>query len=231
MHIKRIDLVVVDDRSKSRARQGVLCIRILSLQIVHMKCRRQCILMKIRQAEQCRETDAPHAAHKCTLLCLETIREDTLVSHQMQRLVFIRIVGLLKYGNVVRTALMQVAVLITVDRIDFQPYIAEIFLCQLTCLTDVFHIALCAALAGQHQDFLDTGIRDNFHLMLNFLEVQLLSMNVIVTVESTVNAVILTVVCNIKRRKQINRIAEMLARLHLRALCHPLKERPVTKVP
>ena len=143
----------------------------------------------------------------------------------MQRLVFIRIVGLLKYGNVVRTALMQVAVLIAIDRIDFQPYIAEIFLCQLTCLTDVFHIALCAALAGQHQDFLDTGIRDNFHLMLNFLEVQLLSMNVIVTVESTVNAVILTVVCNIKRRKQINRIAEMLATVQVscsKAVCTSL---------
>ena len=120
---------------------------------------------------------------------------------------------------------MQVAVLIAIDRIDLQSDIAEIFLCQLTCLTDVFHIALCAALAGQHQDFLDTGIRDNFHLMLNFLEVQLLSMNVIVTVESTVNAVILTVVCNIKRRKQINRIAEMLARLDLRTLRHPLQKR------
>ena len=57
----------------------------------------------------------------------------------MQRFVFIRIIGLLKDGDVIGTAGMQISILIGVDRINFQTDDFKIFLCDLACLSNIFH--------------------------------------------------------------------------------------------
>ena len=72
----------------------------------------------------------------------------------MQRLVFVRVVGLLEHRHIVGAALVKIAVLIGIDRIDLQPHIPEIFPRQLTGLADILHIALGPALPGQNQDLL-----------------------------------------------------------------------------
>lgn len=47
--------------------------------------------------------------------------------------------------------------------------IPEIFPGDLYGFSDVFYIRIRAALAGQNQDFLHTGLRDDLHLVLDFL--------------------------------------------------------------
>ena len=145
--------------------------------------------------------------------------------HQMQGFVFHIVIGFLKYGHIICTTFMQVTIFITVDRINFQTDIAEIFLCQPAGFPDILDITLRTAFSGQHQDFLNAGVCNDFHLMLDFLKSQFLTMNVVVAVKSAVHTVILAVVCNVKRCEQIHRISEMLACLDLCTLCHALQKR------
>ena len=81
------------------------------------------------------------------------------------------------------------------------------------------------AVINEKKDFLNAGVCNDFHLMLDFLKSQFLTMNVVVAVKSAVHTVILAVVCNIKRCEQIHRISEMLACLDLCTLCHALQKR------
>ena len=156
MDIQRIDLFIINDGTESGAGKGILCLGVFPLQIIDMQCGGKGILMEIRQPQKCRKSHTPHAAHQRTLLGFEPVREHTLMPHQMQCFIFIRIIGLLKYCHIIRPTLMEIAVLITVDRIDFKAYISKIPAGQLTGLSDISYIALGPALAGQHQDFLNS---------------------------------------------------------------------------
>ena len=93
------------------------------------------------------------------LLGVEAIGPHPLVAHEMEGLVLVRVVGLLKHGDIVRAALVEVTVLIGVDRVDLQPHHAEVLPGQLAGLADVLHAALDAALAGEDQDLLHAGCR------------------------------------------------------------------------
>ena len=141
----------------------------------------------------------------------------------MQRLILVGIVGLLKYGHIVSTALMEITVFVTVDRIDLKSHIAEIFSGKLTCFPDVFHVTHAAALTGQHQDLLDTGIRNNLHFFFDLLLIQLFALDVIVAVESTIDTIVFTVVGYVKRCEDIDGISEMFAGLDLRFSRHLLQ--------
>ena len=66
------------------------------------------------------------------------------------------------------------------------------------------------------------GICNYFHLMGNLFHIKLHTINMVITVKSTVHAIIFTIVCNIKRCKQIYCISEMLTCLYFRFLCHLL---------
>ena len=142
------------------------------------------------------------------------------MAHQMQRFVFVRIIGFLENSDIIRTAFMKVLIFIHIDRINLKTYISEILAGQFTGLTDVFHITHMSALACQHQDFLNTGICNDFHFMLDFLHVQFLAVNMVITVKTTVNAIIFTVIGNIKRCEKIHTVAEMVTALHSSFFCH-----------
>ena len=178
--------------------------------------------MEIRKSKQCGKSDTTHASHQRTLLCLKTVWEYTLMPHQMQGFVFNIVIGFLEYRHVISAAFVQIPIFIAVDRINFQTDIAEIFFCQPAGFPDILDITLRTAFSGQHQDFLNAGVCNDLHLMLDFLKSQFLTMNVVVAVKSAVHTVILAVVCNIKRCEQIHRISEMLACLDLCTLCHAL---------
>ena len=53
---------------------------------------------------------------------------------------------------------MQIMIFIRIHRINFQPDHFEIFSCDLTRLTNIFHIGLYTALSGKNQNFLETGL-------------------------------------------------------------------------
>ena len=78
------------------------------------------------------------------------------MSQQVEGFVFLCIVGLLKYRHIVGTTLMEIPILVRVDRINLQTDHAEILSCQLTGLTDVLYIALPSTLTCEDQDFLHT---------------------------------------------------------------------------
>ena len=71
-------------------------------------------------------------------------------------------------------------------------------------------LLIVATLARKNQNFFHARIGDNLHLALDLLHGQLHTLDMVITVETTVNAVVFTVIGNIERRKQIDRVAEML---------------------
>ena len=186
---------------------------------------RKCICVVVIKSEQRGESDTAHATAKRAFLRIKPVWPYTLVSHQMKRLIFVWVVSLLKDSDVVGTAFVKIVIFVGIDWVDLQTDIPEIFPRQLARFADVFHVTYGAALAGQHQDFLNAGVCNDFHLMLDFLKSQFLTMNVVVAVKSAVHTVILAVVCNVKRCEQIHRISEMLACLDLCTLCHALQKR------
>ena len=142
------------------------------------------------------------------------------MAHQVQGLVLVGVIGLLKNGDVVGPALVEIAVLVGVDGVDLQPHHAEVFSGQLAGLADIFHIALGAALSGEDQDLLHAAVRNDLHLVLDLRHVQLHPLDMVVAVEAAVDTVVFAVIRDIKRRKHVNRIAEMLSGFLLRSLRH-----------
>ena len=144
------------------------------------------------------------------------------MSHQMQSFVFIGVIGFLKYSDIICTAFMQITIFVGIYRIDFKTDHAEILSCKFTCLTNVFYITFCPAFSSKNQDFFHTRISNYFHLMGNLFHIKLHTINMVITVKSTVHAIILTIVCNIKRCKQIYCISKMFTCLYFRFLRHLL---------
>ena len=197
---------------------------ILSLEIVHMESACQSVLSEVRKSQQCRECYSPHASHEGSLLGIESVRPYPLVAQQMQCFVFISIVGFLEYCYVIGSALMEIAVILSVYRVDLKTHHAEILPGQPAGLPDVFHIAVGRALPCKNQYFLHSGVCDYLHLVLNLLPGQLHAADVVVAVESAVYAVIVTVVCYVQRREQIHRISEVLTGLSSGSNGHFLKK-------
>ena len=86
----------------------------------------------------------------------------------MQRLVFIGIVRFLKYCYIICSTFVKISVFIRIDRINLKTDHLEIFLCDLAGFSDIFHGRFAAALAGQDQNFLQTGLCDRCHFFFDF---------------------------------------------------------------
>ena len=199
--------------------------RILALQQIRVQTGRKRILAEVGQTEQRRKADTAHAAHQCTLLRVQAIRENALVTAEVQGFVLLVVIGLLKYGDVVHTALVQISVLIHVERINLDADDTEILARQLNGFTDVGYRRHGTALAGQNEDFLQTGLRDGLQFLFDLVHIQFGTANLVVTVETAVNAVIFAVIGDIQRREHLHRVAKVLACFHLRPLGHLLEER------
>ena len=225
MNVLRVNLVVIDDRTQARTGERDLCVRILALKQVGVQTGREGILAEVGQTEQRREADAAHAAHDGALLRVQTVRENALVTAEMQGFVLLVIIGLLEYGDVVHAAFVQISVLVHVQRIDLDADDAEILARQLDRFADVGHRRHGAALAGQQQNFLQAGLRDGLELLLDLVHVEFRAADLVMAVEAAVNAVVFAVICDVERREHLHRVAEMLARFQLRTLRHLLEER------
>ena len=223
-HIQRVDLIIVDDGPQPGAGQGHLRLRVLALQIVDVEGAGQRVLPEVAQPQQRRKGHAPHPAPEGALLRVEAIGPHPLVAHEVEGLVLFDVVGLLKHGDVVRAALVEIAVLVGVDGVDLQPHHAEVLPGQLAGLADVFHTALGPALAGQEQDLLHAGVGDDLHFLFDLLHGELHAPDVVVAVEAAVHAVIFAVVGDVKGREEIHRVAEVAAGLHPGPLGHFLQK-------
>ena len=80
------------------------------------------------------------------------------------------------------------------------------------------------AFAGENQDFLHAAVGDDLHFVFNLLHVQFHALNVVIAVEAAVNAVILAVVGDVQRGKQVNGVAEVLAGFQPGTLRHFLQK-------
>ena len=81
----------------------------------------------------------------------------------------------------------------------------------LTGLSNVFDGGLGTAFAGKNQDFLQAGGGDGCHLFFDFFRGQLRPADFVVAVETAVNAVVFTVVCDIDWGEHIYAVSEMFA--------------------
>ena len=147
------------------------------------------------------------------------------MAHEVQRLVLLDVVCLLKDGDVVGAALVQVTVVGDVHRIDLEADVAEVLARELAGFADVGDAALLLALARQHENLLHAALGDDLHLVLDLLLAELQPVDVVVAVEAAVDAVILAVVGDVERREEVDRVAEVAARLAARALGHLLEKR------
>ena len=138
------------------------------------------------------------------------------MAQQVELLVALTIVGFLENGHVVYAAFMQVAVLVGIHRVDFYAYHAEILASQLAGLADVFHAALGSALACEQQNLFHAAVGNDLHLVFNLLHIQLHALDMVVAVESAVDAIVFAVVGDVDGRKEIDVVAEVLAGLDFR---------------
>ena len=220
-----MNLIIVDNGPQSGTGQGHFCMRVFSLQVIHVQSAGKGIPAKIRKPQKCRKGCPPHTAHKSTLLSVKAVGPHTLMSEKMQSFILIDIVGLLKHGNIVRAALMEIAVFIRIDRVNLNSHHAEIFSRQTAGLSDILHAAFGPALTGEDENFLHTALGNDLHFLFDALHVQLHPADMVIAVKSAVHTVILTVIGNIKRREQIHRIAKMLTGFNPCPLSHLLQKR------
>ena len=117
--------------------------------------------------------------------------------HQMKRFIFIGMIGLLKYRHVIHATLMKILIFVHIHRINLYSDVFKIFLCNFHRFPDILHIRIRAALPCQNQNLFHTGTGNDLHFMLDLFKRQLFPANIIVTVESAVNAVVLAIICDI----------------------------------
>ena len=89
------------------------------------------------------------------------------MAQQMESLIFIRIVCFLEYGNIVGSALVEISVFVSVDRIYFKTYHAEILSCQFAGFTDILHIAFLAAFACEDKDLFHAAFCKDLHFVFH----------------------------------------------------------------
>ena len=130
---------------------------------------------------------------------------------KVQSLIFIRVICLLKNSNVVSSALAKISILIAIHRIYLDTYVLKILLRNLTSLAYILNIRSLTTLTRQNENFLKTGLCNCLHFLMDFLHGKLCSFDFVMAVETTVNAVVLTVVRNVYRREEICGISEMLS--------------------
>ena len=116
----------------------------------------------------------------------------------MKLFVFIGIVCLLEYRNVVSAAFVQILIFICIDRIDLKADHAKILSRQLAGFTDRVHITLGTALAGKEQDLFHTGLRDDSPFMLDLRHIPLHAVDMVVAGDAAVNATVLAVVGHVQ---------------------------------
>ena len=95
VYVLRVDLIVIDDRAQARTRERDLRVRILALEQIGVQTGGESILAEVGQTEQRRKADTAHAAHQCTLLRIQAVRENALVTAEVQGLYFWSSIGLL----------------------------------------------------------------------------------------------------------------------------------------
>ena len=106
----------------------------------------QGVLPEVGQPQQGRKRPPRASRPEGRALGVEAVGPHPLVAHQVQGLVLVGIVCLLKNGDIVGPALVEIAVLVGVDGVDLQPHHAKYFRASFAGLADIFHIALGAAL-------------------------------------------------------------------------------------
>ena len=185
----------------------------------------KCIFAEIIQSQKGTEADTAHSAHQSTFLCVQTIWENTFVSRQMQRLIFIGVIGLLENGYVVGSAFVEISIFVRVHRIHLKADNPEIFPGDLTSLSNVFHVGFGTAFTGQDQNLLKSGFSDGLHLFFNLFRVKHSTIDLVMAIKTAVNTIIFTVIGNIERCEHVNAVAEMLPCLPSCLLRDLLKER------
>ena len=144
---------------------------------------------------------------------------------QMQSFVFIRIISLLENRHIICAAFVKICVLIRIHRIHLKTDYLEIFPGDLTSLSDIFHIRFRFALSGKDQDLLESGFCNSCHLFLDLICIQLCASDLVVAVKSTVNTVVLTVVCNVDRCKHADTVPKMFPCFDPCSLCDFFQKR------
>ena len=199
--------------------------RILLLQVVNMQSTCECITAEVRKPKQCRESAAAHTAHEGAFLRIKAVWEYALVAEQVELLITFAVVCFLEHRHVINAAFVQILVLIDIHRVNFDAHKLEVLAGKLASFTDVFDTAFCTAFAGEQQDLFHAAVSDDLHLVLNLFHVQLHTLDVVVAVETAIDAVVFAVVCDVERRKEVDVIAEMAASLNLCLGGHLFEER------
>src|SRR5699024_674338 len=220
-----VDLIVVNNRTKSWTGEGNLCLGIFFLEIPGMHTCGKSIFSKIVQPQKGAESYSPHTTHKGSFLGIDTVRVNPFMTCQMEGLIFVCMIGFLENRDIVCSAFMKVGVLIRIHRINLQTDDPEIFPGDLTGLSNIFYGGFFPALPCQNQDFLKAGLGNSCHFLVNLFIGKLGSFDPVMAVKPAVYTVVFTVICYVDRREHINGITEVLPGLLLGTLSNLLQQR------
>ena len=192
--------------------------RVFSLEQPGVAARRKSVLSIIVQSQQRAEAYAAHPAAQGPLLRVQPVGENALVSGQVERFIFIRVVCFLKYRYIIGAACMKICVFIRIHGIDLQPDYFKIFSRDPARFSDILHRGFPPAFSGEDQHLLQACLVDRGQLRFNLLKIELRAPYFVVRIESAVNTVIFTVIRDIDGCEHRNGGAEMLPRLAHRLL-------------
>ena len=195
------------------------------MQVVYVEGAGKGVFSEIRKSQQSREGHAPHTAAESPFLSVESVRPHPFVAEKMKGFVFVGVVGFLKDRHIVGATLMEICVFVGVDGVDFQSHHAEVFPRQFAGFANVLYVAFGPAFTGENQDFLHAAVGDDLHFMLDLFHIQFHALDLVIAVETAVNAVVFAVVGNVEGREKINGVAEVLACFQPRLLCHFFQKR------
>ena len=89
MHIHRIDPVIINDRTQSRAGKCNLSMWIFSLKKPGMITGSKGIFTEIIQSQKRSKTNTAHTTFQCTFLCIQAIWKNSFMSGQMKCFILI----------------------------------------------------------------------------------------------------------------------------------------------
>lgn len=133
------------------------------------------------------------------------------------------IVNFLRCHRMVDTTFIRVPMFVTISQVGFRASVTRVFFYRPTNFPSVLSVALHATFSNRRRSFLGTKIYGSFRLVLSFLGDRFLAVGIIMTIGSTMRAMVLTMIYGVGQYRRVRHVSRVLTYLSLYALYRTLR--------
>lgn len=168
--------------------------QVFTLRVVGIRYQYRYVLIRVEGPRRYEGSSATRTSRRHALLYLGTMERCSLVSRRVRNFMFCVIVNFLGCNRVVYAAFVRMAVFVAISQVGFRASVTRVFLYRPTNFPSVLSVALHATFSNRRRSFLGTKIYGSFRLVLSFLGDRFLAVGIIMTIGSTMRAMVLTVI-------------------------------------